>query len=90
MPMTTCRDEILNAVPAIIAASKNPEFRVDEVVRYLQKHGTKYSESTIRTHIISRMCANAPDNHAVTYDDFVRVAPGVYRSSGGLRQEFLD
>ena len=38
-----------------------------------------YSESTIRTHVTSRMCANAPDNHGTTYDDLVRVGRGLYR-----------
>ena len=38
-----------------------------------------YAESTIRTHVTSRMCGNAPDNHAVTYDDLVRIDAGRYR-----------
>jgi hypothetical protein len=38
-----------------------------------------YRPSTIRTHVVSRMCRDAPDHHAVTYDDLERVSPGLYR-----------
>jgi hypothetical protein len=38
-----------------------------------------YKESTIRTHVTSRMCANSPDNHAVTYPDLIRTDVGRYR-----------
>lgn len=27
----------------------------------------------------SRMCSNAPDNHAVVHNDFIRVGPGLYQ-----------
>jgi hypothetical protein len=41
--------------------------------------GTKYSVSTIRTHITSRLCLNAPAHHAVRYPDLERTARGTYR-----------
>jgi hypothetical protein len=46
------------------------------VIDELLRTGTRYKPSTIRTHIVSRMCANAPDHHASTYDDPERVADG--------------
>jgi hypothetical protein len=74
----TCRDEILTCVGRLLQGGKR-EFTVREVVEAMQAAGTRYAASTIRTHVISRMCANAPDHHAVTYPDFVRVRKGVYR-----------
>ncbi len=56
-------------------------FTVQEVVEMMQAQGTQYAESTIRTHITSVMCANAPKNHATTFGDFTRVAHGIYRLS---------
>jgi hypothetical protein len=47
---------------------------VDEVM--VRSH---FAASTVRTHVSSRMCSNAPDHHAVVYDDLVRVRRGVYR-----------
>jgi hypothetical protein len=43
---------------------------------------SEFKESTIRTHVVSRMCANAPENHAVVYADLERVRPGYYRLLG--------
>jgi len=52
---------------------------VDQVVDLLLGRKARYAESTIRTHVTSRMCANAPNHHAVTYDDLVRTDGGRYR-----------
>lgn len=43
-----------------------------------------YKESTIRTHITSKLCANAPVNHAMVYRDLFRVDVGYYRLNNGL------
>ncbi|WP_456095349.1 DUF7669 domain-containing protein [Parafrankia elaeagni] len=75
-PMTA-RSEILDAVPSICDA--NGEFELIDAVNELRRRGSRYKESTIRTHIISRMCRDASKNHAVTYDDFAHVRPGRYR-----------
>ena len=45
----------------------------------MRRNGSSYRESTIRTHVTSRMCANAPDHLAVTYQDFIRTDVGRYR-----------
>lgn len=55
----------------------------EEVVHFLRRYGSPYAESTIRTHIVSRCCRNAPENHAVRYEYFERVNHGLYRILGG-------
>ena len=72
----TCRDEILSAFDTLSRRTGRDAFGPAEIVSEMQLNGTTYAESTIRTHIISRMCANASDHHAVVYQDLERVAPG--------------
>jgi len=75
----TAREEILSALPAVRARTGQETFTPQDVIDELQRRGTSYKASTIRTHIVSRMCANAPDHHARTYDDLERVGDGLYR-----------
>jgi hypothetical protein len=77
----TCRDEILEAIGTVLRRAGDDVFELHALLDEMRKRGTSYSESTIRTHITSRMCANAPDHHAVVYDDLVRVGHGRYRLS---------
>jgi hypothetical protein len=75
----TARGDILAVLPAVRARTGRETFTPQEVIDEMQRRGTRYKPSTIRTHIMSRMCANAPDNHARTYDDLDRVTDGQYR-----------
>jgi hypothetical protein len=75
----SCRDEILECARKIIAGRGRNEFTITDILDCMRRHGTKYPDSTIRTHIVSRLCANAPDNHAVTYRDLERTDRGTYR-----------
>jgi len=75
----TAREEVLSAAQVLADKSSDGTFSIDDVIRELRRRGSRYADSTIRTHIDSRMCANAPDHHAVTYDDLVRTEPGRYR-----------
>lgn len=75
----TCREEILFCVERLGRRTGRNEFSLQEIVRQMQEEGTAYKENTIRTHITSRMCANAPDHHATTYGDFERVSHSIYR-----------
>jgi hypothetical protein len=75
----TCRDDVLAAFARLRARTSRESFSLTEVVREVRSHGSRCRESTIRTHITSRMCANAPDHHAVVYDDLERVDHGLYR-----------
>ena len=75
----TCRDEILICANRIVAERGSNDFTIDDILTCMRAHGTAYTESTIRTHITSRMCRNAPKHHGTTYDDLERVDRGVYR-----------
>lgn len=76
---TTARDEILSVVKAITQEREDKSFKVDEVLSLLKRRNTSYKESTIRTHITSRCCANSPNHHGSVYNDFERIGKGLYR-----------
>ena len=73
----TCRDEVLDAAEKLIGDGIDP-FSPDDVKKEMRRRGSTYEENTISTHVTSRMCANAPINHARVYDDLVRVGHGLY------------
>ena len=76
----------LRADPAEITPSvKSPRAQSmpAEVVQEVQSVTADYKESTIRTHVVSRMCADVPEHHAAVYGDLDRVAHGRYRRRGG-------
>lgn len=75
----TCRDEILKRARNLRRIKGNNRFSIAEIVHCMKCKGTRYQTSTIRTHVTSRMCANAPKHHAVTYDDFLSLGSGEYR-----------
>lgn len=75
----TARTEILAALSSIESRSADDTFTAQDVVDELRRRGSSYAESTIRTHVTSRMCANAADHHARVYDDLGRVSDGRYR-----------
>jgi hypothetical protein len=77
----TARDEVLAAARRLATSSSDGTFSIEDVVSLVRREGTSYKESTIRTHVVSRMCANAPDNHGVTYRDLIRTDVGRYRLS---------
>jgi hypothetical protein len=74
----TARDQILDAVRTITAGGSRT-FSIVEVIAELRSRGTDLAESTIRTHVSSRMCMNAPRNHGTVYADFDRIGRGEYR-----------
>lgn len=73
-----CREEVLAAAHHL-HSNGQADFTPDEIIRHMRAQGSKYTETTIRTHVVSRMCADAPDNHGTRYADFARVARGRYR-----------
>jgi len=75
----TCRDEVLKAARLIITQKGVNEFSIKDILDEMERNQTRYEESTIKTHISSRMCADAPQHHAVKYEDFERIGNGVYR-----------
>jgi hypothetical protein len=70
MTGVTAHQEIREVARALAAHAPNGEFTLPEVIAAMWARGSRYAESTIRTHVTSRMCANAPDHHAVVYRDF--------------------
>lgn len=74
----TAREQILETVRYITGDGQRT-FAIAEVITELEHRGSRLTRSTIRTHISSRMCANAPGHHGTTYDDFERVGRGEYR-----------
>ena len=79
MNRNTCREEVVDAARAIVSNKGINEFTVREIIEHLEGQGTTYKRSTIRTHVVSRCCTNAPDHHAVVYKDFERIRPRVYK-----------
>jgi len=77
----TAREQILAAVEHITRRGDGT-FTAQEVIEELHARDTNLADSTIETHIRSRMCADAPDNHGTTYDDLERVERGRYRLKG--------
>jgi hypothetical protein len=75
----TCRDDVLACARRIVEQKGENRFTVKEIVDLMEEDGTEFSGATIRTHITSRMCVNAPQHHAVVYADFERIGRGVYR-----------
>ncbi|CAN5825105.1 hypothetical protein BH18ACI5_BH18ACI5_28740 [soil metagenome] len=85
-------DDILAAARRIAESKADRSFTPLEVVRALPD----LNAGTIRTHITSRCCVNAPKNHPHKWDYFERLARGRYRltaryepvrKSGGVVRE---
>ena len=81
----TCRDEILEMATRLMRRNGENTFSLADLIAEMTSSGTSYQASTIRTHVTSRLCTNAPDHHAVTYPDLERVASGRYRLVGQTR-----
>ncbi len=73
--------EVLDAARRLCRERGGWTFRPDEVVRALPH----LNASTIRTHIVSRCCVNAPKHHPHRWAYFRRVARGVYEILPALR-----
>lgn len=78
----TCRAEILAAFARLERRHGRSVFAPVEIVQEVLAVTDRYPEHTIRTEIVSRMCAEAPVHHAVTYNDLERVDRGRYRVRG--------
>jgi hypothetical protein len=67
-------DEILAAARRITGERREATFTADEIVRALPH----LNPATIRTHVASRCCVNAPKNHLHKWDYFRRTGRGRY------------
>ena len=68
-------DEVLATAQRLCMAKRTPTFSPVEVVRALPH----LNASTVRTHIVSRCCVDAPKNHAHQWPYFRRLRRGVYQ-----------
>ena len=67
-------EEILTAARRLCAARRQWTFTPVEIVRALPH----LNERSVRTHIVSRCCVNAPSHHAHRWPYFRRLRHGVY------------
>jgi predicted RNase H-like HicB family nuclease len=75
-------EEILRAVLRICRQRGGWQFRPSEIVLALPH----LNASTVRTHIVSRCCVNAPANHPHRIDYFKRVSRGLYEIRSPYRR----
>src|SRR2546430_12896879 len=68
-------DEVLETARRLCRERKAWKFRPDEVVRALPHLNPR----SVRTHVVSRCCVNAPKNHPHKWDYFRRVGRGIYQ-----------
>src|SRR5437016_8983980 len=68
-------EEVLEVANQIASQRSDGTFGVDEIVRALPH----LNESSVRTHVVSRCCVNAPRNHLHKWDYFRRVGRGRYQ-----------
>jgi hypothetical protein len=80
--MTPVHIQILQAVLARTDAARDWRFRLADVVRALPH----LNPGTVRTHVASRCCTNAPSNHQSRYPYFQAAGGGVYRVESALRK----
>jgi predicted RNase H-like HicB family nuclease len=76
-------DEVLRAARRLCRERGGWTFAPEEVVRALPG----LNASSVRTHIVSRCCVNAPKNHPHKWDYFRRVRRGVYEILPRYRKE---
>jgi predicted RNase H-like HicB family nuclease len=67
-------EEVLMAARKLCTDRKERTFRAEDVVHALPH----LNPSSVRTHVISRCCVNAPKNHPHKWDYFKRVGRGLY------------
>ena len=67
-------DEVLGAAIRICGERGDWTFTPDEIVRALPHQNA----NTVRTHVVSRCCTNAPKNHPHKWDYFRRTSRGRY------------
>lgn len=81
---TTARQQILAAARELTVRGSVP-FSPAELIGEVQRRGTSYPPATLRTHIVSTMCVNAPGYGTSRYPDLLRVARGQYRLQAAER-----
>src|SRR5215510_7113285 len=78
--MEPIHEQVLGAANAI--ATSDGRFRIADLPARLPH----LNAATVRTHVASRCCANAPSNHQSRYRYFRAVRRGVYRIEPAFRR----
>ncbi len=73
-----CRDLILESMVDLELKTGETQFGLDRIVKNALRLSDAYRESTLRTHVTSVMCADAPAHHLNHSDDLRRVSRGIY------------
>ncbi len=81
--MTTIHEKVLAAARRLCEDSADWTFTLGDIVQALPH----LNENSVSTHVTSRCCVNAPNNHGTTYSYFRRVGRGVYRIEPAFRSE---
>jgi len=76
-------DEILAAARRICEERGEKTFSADDIVRALPH----VNAGTVRTHVTSRCCMNAPTNHPHKWDYFKRIGRGRYEITPKYRRK---
>src|SRR3989442_17851 len=77
------QQEVLTTARRICRERKEWTFTPEEVVRALPH----LNQHSVRTHIVSRCCVNAPVNHPHKWNYFRRVRRGLYEILPAYRKE---
>jgi hypothetical protein len=75
----TAREHVLAALDRLEQRHGRDSFEVAEIVHEALAGGATQAESTLRTHVVSVMCVNAPANHVARWPDLERMGGGRYR-----------
>lgn len=76
-------EQVLEVANQIASRRADGSFGVEEVVRAL----SHLNESSVRTHIVSRCCVNAPKNHPHKWPYFRRISRGKYQLEPAYRRK---
>lgn len=74
----TSREAVLAAFDRLESKHHRKDFDLSEIVEEVLSATHDFAESTIRTHVTSKMCEEAPTNHAMKYADLHRTSRGMY------------
>jgi hypothetical protein len=81
--MSTVHGQVLDAALAMTGADAHWEFRLADVVRALPH----LNAGTVRTHVASRCCVNAPAHHQSRHPYFRATGRGLYRIEPAFRRQ---
>lgn len=72
------REQVLAAARRL-DGDRGLAFTLGDLIAEVRRQGSGLADATIRTHVVSRMCVNAPPHHGTVYADLERVGRGQYR-----------